>query len=97
MTGFKFHPAAEAELQEAARYYASRRKGLGRAFMAEIRRTISLIRANPEIGTLLEDDFRRRGIQRFPYSLLYSIGKEEFTIVAVMHQKRRPGYWRGRT
>ena len=90
---FRFHPAAEIELQESARYYHARKKGLGRAFLTEIRRAISLVRVNPGIGTLLEHDIRRFGVRRFPYSVLYSVDNEELTIVAVMHQKRRPGYW----
>lgn len=96
MTGHRFLAEADAELAEAVGYYASRRKGLGRAFLAEVRRAIDLIGASPEIGTPLEAGIRRRVVRRYPYSLLYSIDNGGIVILAVMHHKRRPGYWRGR-
>ncbi len=71
MTRYAFHPLAESELLDAARYYEGRREGLGLSFLAEVRRCIGLILANPQIGTLLEDDVRRKTLHRFPYNLLY--------------------------
>src|SRR5262249_49767957 len=96
MIGCRFHHEARAELQEAVRYYQGRRQGLGRAFLTEVQRTVSLIRANPGIGAVVGVDIRRRNLQRFPYSVLYSVGEGHITILAVMHQRRRPGYWKGR-
>jgi len=51
MTGYVFHPLAEKELNDAARYYEERREGLGHSFLAEIHGQIKLILANPAIGT----------------------------------------------
>jgi plasmid stabilization system protein ParE len=96
MSGYAFHPLAEAELVDAVRYYEQRREGLGSSFLAEVRRCIRLIAANPQIGTVLEDDVRRKTLHRFPYSLLYAQDAATITILAVMHQKRRPDYWRER-
>ena len=39
---------------------------------------------------------RRCLLRVFPYSLLYTIESDFILIVAVMHGKRRPGYWRYR-
>ncbi len=36
---------------------------------------------------------RRKVLARFPYSLLYLEGPDYIRIVAVMHHRRRPGYW----
>ncbi len=33
----------------------------------------------------------------FPFSLVYVVRGEILFVVAVAHQSRRPGYWRGRT
>jgi toxin ParE1/3/4 len=96
MTGYAFHPKARLELRDAARYYEDCRAGLGTAFLGEVRRTVSLILSHPEIGTLLEDDIRRRALHRFPYNLIYVYAEGRATILAVMHQKRRPGYWKDR-
>ncbi|MBI3775205.1 MAG: hypothetical protein HY273_06575 [Gammaproteobacteria bacterium] len=39
---------------------------------------------------------RRYVMQRFPYSLIYTVSSEEIRILAVAHHSRRPGYWQGR-
>jgi toxin ParE1/3/4 len=96
MSGYAFHPLAESELLDAAHYYEGRREGLGLSFLAEVRRSIRLVLKNPQIGTLLGDNVRRRALHRFPYNLLYVQESSGITIVAIMHQKRRPGYWRDR-
>lgn len=41
-----FHDRAEAELNEAAGYYARARPGLGDAFLAEVHRTVEALRVN---------------------------------------------------
>jgi hypothetical protein len=38
-------------------------------------------------------DVRPRVLQRFPYSIIYLVERNEIVIVAVAHHKRRPGYW----
>jgi toxin ParE1/3/4 len=96
MSGYAFHPLAESELLDAAHYYEQRRRGLGRSFLAEVRRCIQLILANPDIGTLLGDNVRRKTLHRFPYNLLYGQDSSGITVLAIMHQKRRPNYWRDR-
>jgi plasmid stabilization system protein ParE len=96
MTSYAFHPEARLELRDAARYYEDRRAGLGYAFLAEVRRTVSLILRTPHIETMLDQETRRRALNRFPYDLIYSCEGERILILALMHQKRRPGYWKDR-
>lgn len=96
MIAYSFHPEAEAELEDASLFYESRMPGLGKSFAAEVERTISLIRAFPDAGSL-EGLLRHRVIvARFPYSLVYRYDPGSMTILAVAHQRRRPGYWRRR-
>jgi plasmid stabilization system protein ParE len=42
----------------------------------------------------MDPGVRRHHLGGFPYSLLYSIDERHVTILAVMHDRRRPGYWR---
>ena len=54
---FRFHPAADAELEDAAEWYEGRRSGLGIEFVRAVRRKVEDIRETPErwaIGTSLE-------------------------------------------
>jgi len=51
---FRFHPAAEAELQEAAEWYEAQREGLGLDFLASVSHRISLILENPQRWRLFQ-------------------------------------------
>ena len=91
-------PAA-AEFSEAVRWYESRRPGLGGEFFDRVAATLSLIRANPEIGSTVSSDGRTRRtlVPRFPYQVIYRLRPDDIVIVAIAHLKRRPGYWEHRT
>jgi toxin ParE1/3/4 len=92
----RFHPGAAEEFAESVRYYLDRSQALGERFAAEVRRTIRRIVDSPERWRVLEDDVRRCMVRVFPYCILYTIEPEFILIVAVMHTKRQPGYWRYR-
>ena len=96
MKGIIFLPPAEEEMLEAARFYESRVRGLGKEFLAEVRHAAEKITEHPEAATLNRGKVRRRLVKRFPFGILYVNDPEEIVIVAVMHLRRRPGYWRGR-
>jgi plasmid stabilization system protein ParE len=91
-----FHPEAALEFEEAVRFYKSRGRHLGGRFGAEIRLAIRRILATPERWRVLEDDVRRCRVKVFPYSVLYTIERDFILIVAIMHGKREPGYWKHR-
>ncbi len=96
MIPYTFHPEADAELEEAALFYESRLAGLGKSFAAEVERTIALVREFPEAGSQVGPRRRRVLVARFPYSIVYRQDSDAIVIVAVAHQRRRPGYWRRR-
>ena len=96
MIPHSFHPEAEAELEEASLFYESRMAGLGKFFAAEVERTIFLVREFPEAGSPIGPARRRVLVARFPYSVVYRQNPDSIVIVAVAHQRRRPGYWRRR-
>jgi toxin ParE1/3/4 len=91
-----FHPEAEAELEDAAVFYESRMHGLGKSFAAEVERIITLIREFPDAGSPAGPSRRRVLIDRFPYAVVYRHDSDAVVILAVAHQRRRPGYWRRR-
>lgn len=96
MIPYSFHPEADAELEEASLFYESRMAGLGKSFAAELERTISLVREFPDAGSPAGPARRRVLVARFPYSIVYRQDPGSIVIVAVAHQRRRPGYWRRR-
>ncbi len=54
------------------------------------------IAKQPLLHPILEDNVRVKLLNPFPYSLLYSVEESEILVIALAHQKRRPGYWRDR-
>jgi len=55
-----------------------------------------LLRQYPEIGSPWRGALRRLPIRRFPHSIVYYQSGDVLRIVAMAHQERKPGYWRGR-
>jgi toxin ParE1/3/4 len=81
---------AATELKLARIWYEERQVGLGAGFVADVRRSLLLIQARPELSTMLENEFRRRVLQGFPYSIVYRIEAEQITVVAIWHASRDP-------
>lgn len=91
-----FHPDADAEVTEAAKYYESRSEGLGSELLGEVERALRHIATNPEAYQLIGKRARRKPLWRFPYNLIYAVYPGRIRIAAFAHQKRRPFYWRKR-
>jgi plasmid stabilization system protein ParE len=91
-----FHPQAEAEMQAAAEFYETKRRGLGADFIGEVERATEALVAYSRIGHRFSRRLRRVLVHRFPYGLLYRVDRDWIFVVAVAHVRRRPGYWRTR-
>lgn len=88
---------AEYELIESALYYAREANAeLGQAFLSEFERSIELLLEHPKFGAVWRGATRRLPLRRFPYSLVYELREDEVRVLAVAHQRRRPGFWKGR-
>jgi plasmid stabilization system protein ParE len=83
-------PEAEAELNEAFRWYEARRRGLGHEFLAEASRAFSRIAEQPLRNALVHREARRALLRRFPYVVLYVARGERVFVLAVLHQRRNP-------
>ena len=92
----RFLGAARAELREAVEFYDGRVSGLGDDFAAEIQRAVQQVGQHPNHGSPYLTGSRRVLLKRFPFSVVYQTVGDEVVIVAVVHQRRRPGYWLGR-
>jgi toxin ParE1/3/4 len=91
-----FHPEANEEYAEAAEYYSNIAPRLGTRFHDEIERLILEVRRHPERFFRISPPVQRAKSPEFPYSVVYLDQPDQIWIVAVMHSKRRPGYWRHR-
>jgi plasmid stabilization system protein ParE len=96
MRGYRFLPPAEDEMIEASRFYQREAAGLGFEFLDDVERVVDALREYPKFGRSIGRGLRRALLRRFPFSLIYADEPDEILIVAVAHQRRRPGYWRRR-
>lgn len=92
----EFHPEALAELERAKVWYDAQRLGLGESFFQEITAAVSRIRETPKAWPEYQRGTRRVLLHRFPFAVIYSQRVNGLFVIAVMHLKRRPGYWLSR-
>jgi plasmid stabilization system protein ParE len=92
-----WHEEAVEELNASSIYYEKKGEGLGERFIGEVESTIARILYAPESLRLFQHGCRKMNLRRFPYSVIYTIRSEQVHIVALMHQARRPGYWKRRS
>jgi plasmid stabilization system protein ParE len=91
-----FHPDSGEEYARAVEYYADILPELGSRFHDEIERLIREVRRQPGRFLRFSPPAQRALARKFPYSVVYLEQPDRVWIVAVMHAKRRPGYWRER-
>jgi toxin ParE1/3/4 len=91
----RFHRLAVEEIDHEVDFYESRQAGLGSALEEEIDAVLDLIQRFPEAapGWKGRADRRVAVLDRFPFTLLYQIIRDDIVILALAHTGRRPGYW----
>ena len=96
----RFDSEAETEYSLAGQWYEARREHLGIEFFDAVDATIDRIVVTPGAGfrvPLPEDlTVRRRAVARFPYHVVYMELATHIRILAIAHDRRRPGYWKDR-
>ena len=91
------HPEAREDLREAASFYRDNAGvALSQALLAKFEHPIGLLLKHPRLGGRWLQGKRRYLMRRFPFSIIYALSGEQLRVLAVAHQSRRPGYWRGR-
>lgn len=92
----RFLVPARDEFLAAVDFYEDRAAGLGNELIGEVEYAIEIVLKNPEVGSSFTKRTRRILLRRFPYSVIYIVEQKILVIVAVAHQRQRPGYWKGR-
>jgi plasmid stabilization system protein ParE len=91
-----FAPEAELDVTEAYIWYERRKDGLGEEFLSSLSACIESVCWQPEMCSLIYENFRRALIRRFPYAVFYEYADEAITVYAVLHNARDPEKWRQR-
>lgn len=87
-------PEAAAEVEDAANFYEHELTGLGERFLNRFQAAVEEVQLAPDMYSPLGEGYRKYGLRPFPYAVIYRAEQGVIVIVAVMHQKRRPNYWR---
>jgi toxin ParE1/3/4 len=90
------HPEADEEFAVAVRYYSEISPELGLRFYSEMERLFREASLDPGRFRKFDPPARRHFSHDFPYAIIFVEKPDLIRIVAVMHMKRRPGYWRER-
>lgn len=97
----RFEEEADAEYRQAGRWYEERRSGLGVEFFDAVDAAIRRIVEFPHVGVPVPRvsrglAVRRLAVSRFPYHVVYLDTASALRILAIAHDRRRPGYWKRR-
>jgi toxin ParE1/3/4 len=94
---FIVRPLAEADLEDAARWYEDERAGLAERFLSDVDRTFARIRERPFQFPTVTGELRRALLHAFPYAVYFRASDQAVVVLAVLHLRRNPRIWRGRS
>ena len=91
-------PPAEVELHQIQEYYDNLVFGLGKQFILKFEETLKFLETHPYLYSIIKDEIRKAVMNDYPYSIFYSVDnqKEEVEILAIIHNRRDPKYWKKR-
>lgn len=93
----RFHRLASRELRLAVDWYRGRDLDTAIRFQSAVENAIDRIEADPESHPVEHGRFRWVRVRRFPYRLIFErLDGETVQVIAVVHSRRRPGYWKRR-
>jgi hypothetical protein len=92
----RFVKAAQRELEETVASYNLVRPGLGDQFRDEVDAAVDRIELWPKAWSRASRRARMCRTRRFPYVVVYVPREHDLVVLAVMHGRRRPGYWKQR-
>ena len=98
MKPVRVEPEAKQELAAAATWYEHRREGLGLELVEEVDAVFAAIARSPSRFPLyprlpIELGVRHAAARRFPYSIAFIELPNVVRVLAIAHERRRPGCW----
>ncbi|QDS91605.1 hypothetical protein FF011L_03350 [Roseimaritima multifibrata] len=94
---FWFHPDASAEVLVAHDRYGEVTFKLAERFQDELERSRQTITRGPQVWPEYLYGTQRYLLKGFPYFIVYRAVPDRIEIIAVAHERQRPGYWADRT
>ena len=90
------HPDALEELRDAMSWIRKCSDWTPDRPLAEYDAHVQKIRGAPDTFRFIYRDFRRVNLNRYPYAIIYRFRANSIYVIAIMHEKRHPDYWKHR-
>jgi len=90
------HPEARLETKTSILWYRGQSESAAIGFAFELKEAFLAIRKHPHLYPAYLHGTQRRILDRYPFSIVYRELLDQIQIIAIAHQKRRPGYWKSR-
>lgn len=92
----EFFEDAAAEVEQDRAWYRERSESAEVGFLRELDHAIQQVADAPAQWPQYLAGTRRYVFPIYPYSVIYFVENDVIRVVAIAHDKRRPGYWRKR-
>lgn len=92
----RWHGEARAEAEAAAAFYEDKQPGLTLRFLDCLEDALHRIQRHPQAYRQVEGDIRECRVPHFPYGVIYRVRPGYIEVIAVMHLRKSPGYWKTR-
>ncbi len=92
----RWHPDARAEADSAAAFYAEKRPGIAQRFLDDLEIALRRVQRHPQAYRRVDGDIRKCRVPHFPCGVIDRVRFEHIEILAVMHLRKAPDYWRQR-
>jgi plasmid stabilization system protein ParE len=84
-------------MREGAEWYRARDADLANRFLDEVYKILALLERFPNIGGPVygidDGDVRQLPVSNFPYQVVFRREEGRTLVVAIAHERKRPGYW----
>lgn len=90
------HPEVSQELDDQLAWLSRKTLWMAARFADAYAEALRVLATQPTRGHLIWKDYRRYNIPRFPHALIYRAHENTVYLMALMHERRHPDYWKAR-
>ena len=89
---YKLKAEAKKDIIDAAEWYELQQYGVGESFYHDVIEKIEDISKRPKGHPTFYKEYRRAGLKKLPYWIVYIIKEQTILILSVWHKKRNPEF-----